>query len=59
MTVHCAKCAAEWDLGLRLPMEIDLAVKAMRRVVSVGCPKCGAKGKSVICGSAPTDAAKP
>lgn len=44
--VHCAKCSHEW-VAAYLPMEIGTFVKVAKAAT---CPKCGASGKSILCG---------
>ena len=51
-TVYCRQCHWQWDAALTLPMPIDRALIAMRGIVAAGCPKCGARGASIMCGPA-------
>lgn len=53
MTVHCGVCGHQWDLKFKLPMEMGRFVKAMKGLTELGCPKCGAHGKEVLCGPLP------
>ena len=53
MTVHCVKCGHEWDLLIKIPMDLDRFVKVVNGCAVAGCPQCWAKGNAVICGPVP------
>jgi hypothetical protein len=57
MTLHCAKCGHQWEMPLKLPMEMRRAALAITGFAAAGCPSCGADGKSVLCGTSPAPAA--
>lgn len=59
MTVHCAICNQQWELPMKLPILLTRAIAAMRGFVAAGCPSCGAHGKNVLCGPAPTTVLTP
>ena len=52
ITVHCATCGHEWDLPIKIPMDLDRFVTAITGCVAAGCPRCGAHGAQVLCGPA-------
>lgn len=53
MIVHCAKCDHTWNVAIKLPMQIRRTVQAMKGACALGCPECGAFGKSVLMGASP------
>lgn len=58
MTVHCAKCAHEWDIHLENPMLLDRFVDILRTATKAGCPKCLASGLHVLLGPTPVDSTR-
>ena len=52
MTVHCKKCAHQWEVFIPLPMPIERAVVVMKGAVAAGCPACHAHGTNVLVGPA-------
>lgn len=53
MTVHCSTCRYEWELPIKLPLQLEQFCARLKAFATIGCPECFADGSAVVCGPAP------